>query len=119
MNCKIRVPSLLELIDKEILTDTDSESEDSELDNEGDSDREEKLDEVKADVKTNFETKGDFQNKMATIEQKKTFIAMCANIIRNNYDGNPLALESFLDKINLISELTEDNLMAIFISFVK
>lgn len=60
-----------------------------------------------------------FETEMATIDQKKSFISLCSGIIRENYDGNPLALESFLDKINLIQDLTEENLNSTFISFVK
>lgn len=59
------------------------------------------------------------QIKMATIEHKKSFITMCASIIRDNYDGNPLTLQSFLDKIDLIEDLTEPNLQATFTNFIK
>lgn len=57
--------------------------------------------------------------EMATAAQKKEFIGMCASIIRENYDGNPLSLEAFLDKIALIEELVEDNLVNTLISFIK
>lgn len=54
---------------------------------------------------------------MATPEQKKSFISMCATIIRENYSGDPLALESFIDKITLIEDLTDENLTGTFIAF--
>ena len=56
---------------------------------------------------------------MATSEEKRNFVSLCSSILRDNYNGNPLALESFLDKISLIEEFTEDNLKNVFISFVK
>ncbi|KAI8120102.1 hypothetical protein CVS40_8608 [Lucilia cuprina] len=55
---------------------------------------------------------------MATTEQKKSFIGMCASIIRDNYD-DPLSLDSFLNKIDLIEELTEPNLTTNFVHFIK
>ena len=45
------------------------------------------------------------------------FIATCASIIRENFDGNPLGLELFIDKI--IEEIVEQKLVATFIAFVK
>ncbi|XP_036334849.1 putative uncharacterized protein DDB_G0277255 [Rhagoletis pomonella] len=56
---------------------------------------------------------------MATPEQKKSFISLCASIIRENYNGDPLALESFIDKINLIEDFADENLNTTFISFLK
>ncbi|XP_037812752.1 probable serine/threonine-protein kinase nek1 [Lucilia sericata] len=56
---------------------------------------------------------------MTSIEEKTKFISMCANIIRENFDGNPLSLNSFIDKINLIEELTAPNLINCLISFIK
>ena len=57
--------------------------------------------------------------EMATIDQKKLFISLCSGIIRENYDGNPLALESFLDKIDFIQDLTDENLNYTFMAFIK
>ncbi|XP_036344361.1 putative uncharacterized protein DDB_G0289263 [Rhagoletis pomonella] len=54
---------------------------------------------------------------MATAEQKKSFISLCASII--NYNGDLLALESFLDKISLIEDLAEENLTSTLIAFLK
>ncbi|XP_036322064.1 putative uncharacterized protein DDB_G0278921 [Rhagoletis pomonella] len=56
---------------------------------------------------------------MATPEQKKSFISLCASIIRENYNGDPLALESFIDKSNLIEDFADENLNTTFISFLK
>ncbi|XP_017469649.1 PREDICTED: uncharacterized protein LOC108361527 [Rhagoletis zephyria] len=63
-----------------------------------------------------------FQNnhaKMATPEQKKSFISLCASIIRENYSGDPLSLASFIDKITLIEELSDESLTTTFIAFLK
>ncbi|XP_023299352.1 myb-like protein G [Lucilia cuprina] len=57
--------------------------------------------------------------KMTSIEEKTKFISMCSNIIRENFDGNPLSLNSFIDKINLIEELTVPDLSNCLISFIK
>ncbi|XP_036319934.1 uncharacterized protein DDB_G0289917-like [Rhagoletis pomonella] len=56
---------------------------------------------------------------MATPEQKKSFIGLCASIIRENYSGDPLSLDSFIDKINLIEELSDESLTTTFIAFLK
>ncbi|XP_036342275.1 putative uncharacterized protein DDB_G0278921 [Rhagoletis pomonella] len=56
---------------------------------------------------------------MATPEQKKSFISLCASIIRENYSGNPLSLASFIDKITLIEELSDERLTTTFIAFLK
>ncbi|XP_017467528.1 PREDICTED: putative uncharacterized protein DDB_G0278921 [Rhagoletis zephyria] len=63
-----------------------------------------------------------FQNtiaKIATPEQKKSFISVCASIIRENYSGDPLSLASFIDKITLIEELSDESLTTTFIAFLK
>lgn len=44
---------------------------------------------------------------------------MSASIIRENYSDDPLALESFIDKINLIEDLADDSLTNTLISFIK
>ncbi|XP_067637011.1 kinesin-related protein 10-like [Eurosta solidaginis] len=67
----------------------------------------------------NLDTISEEQPTMATSEQKKTFITMCASIIRENYSGDPLSLASFIDKIVLIEDLMEENLTNTFISFIK
>ncbi|XP_036340475.1 putative uncharacterized protein DDB_G0278921 [Rhagoletis pomonella] len=56
---------------------------------------------------------------MATPEQKKSFISLCASIIRENYSGDPLSLASFIDKITLIEELSDESLTITFIAFLK
>lgn len=56
---------------------------------------------------------------MATVGEKKSFVTMCASIIRDNYSGDPLALESFIDKIDLIESLAEENLIPTLIAFLK
>ena len=56
---------------------------------------------------------------MATIAEKTSFIGTCSSIIRENYDGNPLSLDSFIDKILLIQELTERALLPTFLTFIK
>lgn len=107
LNCRIKIPENIEsfeFVNKDVVTDDESESEYSESEIESRSDRE-----------YNLKTK----NKMATMEAKKSYIALCASIIRENYDGNPLTLESFLDKIELLQELTETNLEQTFFSFIK
>ncbi|XP_036346642.1 probable cyclin-dependent serine/threonine-protein kinase DDB_G0292550 [Rhagoletis pomonella] len=56
---------------------------------------------------------------MATPEQKKSFISLCASIIMENYNGDPLSLASFIDKITLIEELSDESLTTTFIAFLK
>ena len=122
LDCKIRVSheiSLFELVDREILTETDSDSENSEFGNESDSNEKEQMLKIKSDNTINIDPKVEFRPEMASIDQKKSFIGMCATILRENYDGNPLSLQSFLDKIDLIEDLTDTNLTVTLISFIK
>lgn len=56
---------------------------------------------------------------MATLDEKTEFLKLCASQIRENYSGNPLELEFFNDKLNLLKDLTKDNLKTTLISFVK
>ena len=108
LNCKIRIPqedNLYILIDREIETDNKYEYEETEKDV-SDSDFEDKTIDLKFEI-------------MATVAQKTTFISTCASILRENFDGNPLSLESFIDKILLIQDLTEPVLVPTLISFVK
>ena len=44
---------------------------------------------------------------------------MCTSMIRENYGGNPLKLQSFLTKIDLVEDLTETNLQITFMNFIK
>ncbi|XP_017470761.1 PREDICTED: putative uncharacterized protein DDB_G0277255 [Rhagoletis zephyria] len=67
----------------------------------------------------NFSIYSKVLTEMATAEQKKSFISLCASINRENYSGDPLALESFLDKISLIEDLAEENLTSTLIAFLK
>ncbi|XP_036342855.1 uncharacterized protein LOC118752117, partial [Rhagoletis pomonella] len=63
-----------------------------------------------------------FQNnnaKLATPEQNKSFISLCASIIGENYSGDPLSLASFIDKIARIEELSDESLTTTFIAFLK
>ena len=122
LDCKIRVSheiSLFELVDREILTETDSDSENSEFGNESDSNEKEQMLKIKSDNTINIDPKVEFRPEMVSIDQKKSFIGMCATILRENYDGNPLSLQSFLDKIDLIEDLTDTNLTVTLISFIK
>lgn len=105
--CRIHVPheiELFEFIINTTLTDSESCSEICESD-----------EELIIEKGNNISTK----LIMASIAEKKVFLNMCATMLRDNYDGNPLTLESFLDKIELIEELTEPNLESTLISFVK
>lgn len=122
LECNIRVPYgvyLFELVQKEVMTESDSETETDIKDSE-ETDK-------KAGSSTVLKTSSlETENlsitntlKMASIEDKTKFISMCSNIIRENFDGNPLKLNSFLDKINLIQELTAPNLENCLISFIK
>lgn len=122
LGCKIRVPhdiSLFELVDREILTEPESGSESTELGNESDSSEEEDSEEIVKENTGGIKRKAKFEITMATVEQKRSFISMCANILRENYDGNPLSLQSFFDKIDLIQDLTDANLTVTLVSFVK
>lgn len=118
LNCKIKIPfgvDLFEEIKRDILTESESEA---------DASASESGSETSIGEEYNFrlESKGtDSKNisSMASIEEKTKFITMCSNIIRENYDGNPLNLSSFLDKINLIQEITAPNLNTCLISFLK
>lgn len=110
LNCKIKVPfgvDLFECVRREVTdVDTGSDIDTSDCDKED-------LEVISgSDIKVKFgidlanKTVYSIDNlKMASIEEKTKFISMCSNIIRENYDGNPLTLNSFIDKINLIEEL--------------
>ncbi|XP_067622180.1 uncharacterized protein [Eurosta solidaginis] len=56
---------------------------------------------------------------MATIEEKKSFISTCASIMRDNYSGDPLALGSFINKVELMEVFSTENLTPTFIAFLK
>lgn len=112
LQCKIRVPygaDLFETVLAQINTDSESDTDISESSEhnknlyKGSEVPQEKICEL----------------MMATIEEKTKFISMCSNIIRENYNGDPLTLNSFLDKIILIKELTAENLETCFIAFIK
>lgn len=108
INCNIKVPEesdLLVRVDENVMT----ESEDEDF---------EKFDSKNKQIIIT-ETTQETEIKMATVEDKKSYITMCASIIRENYDGNPLKLQSFLDKIELIEDLTGPNLNTTFLNFVK
>ncbi|KAI8116606.1 hypothetical protein CVS40_11350 [Lucilia cuprina] len=112
LECKIKVPfgiDLFELVNKEVMTDSDSETEFGD-------DKEESKGKKQLYSSTVY---GLNSLEMASIDEKTKFISMCSNIIRENYDGNPLTLNSFLDKISLIEELTAPNLNICLISFIK
>ena len=66
----------------------------------------------------NLETKKAIMSE-ATVEEKISFITTCSSILRDNFDRNPLCLESFLDKVALIKELTSQKLVPTLIAFVK
>lgn len=119
LNSKIKVPfgeDLFELVDTKVMTDSDSETDvgDSEDDKKTLEDSADRKEDNIAITENITESTG-----MASIEEKTKFISMCSNIIRDNYDGNPLNLNSFIDKINLIEELAAPNLTICFISFIK
>lgn len=130
LNCRIKVPHdvlLFKLIDKELMTDSESDSESRELQEKekinsevGKVVTENKVKPLDSGTETVGNSSTTSQNlNMATIDQKKSFIAMCANIIRDNYDGNPLVLDSFIDKVNLIQDLTDVNLNGTLVSFIR
>ncbi|XP_067613964.1 probable serine/threonine-protein kinase DDB_G0272254 isoform X1 [Eurosta solidaginis] len=56
---------------------------------------------------------------MATIEEKKSFISTFASIMRDNYSGDPLALGSFINKVELMEVFSNENLTPTFIEFLK
>ncbi|XP_067643064.1 GATA zinc finger domain-containing protein 14-like [Eurosta solidaginis] len=56
---------------------------------------------------------------MATIEEKKSFISTCASIMRDNYSGDPLALGSFINKVELMEVFSNEDLTPNFIAFLK
>lgn len=47
------------------------------------------------------------------------FIRIAAQTINHNYDGNPLGLNSFINSVKLLQELSNDNVRGIFVRFVK
>lgn len=126
LDCKVRVPHdvlLFELVDGNIEVESDSESihkletidnSDSYSSDEGNN----KLGQPTVSSLGGIGNEGEDLN-MATVERKKSFISMCSNIIRDNYDGNPLTLDSFLDKIHLIESLTEEDLKPTLVFFIK
>lgn len=115
LDSKIHVPHNLEKfqeVNQEILTDSESSSDtDETIDSISNSEQNDNKELIIQDNSNDL--------NMATLEQKKAFIGLCTSILRENYDGNPLSLASFLDKINLIVELTEDNLKPILVTFIK
>lgn len=118
LNCKIKIPfgvDLFEEIQRDILTASESETEASA----SDSDSETGIGGERIFHFKNTGTGNKNISVMASLEEKTKFITMCSNIIRENYDGNPLNLNSFLDKINLIQEITASNLNTCLISFLK
>ncbi|XP_067634644.1 putative mediator of RNA polymerase II transcription subunit 29 [Eurosta solidaginis] len=56
---------------------------------------------------------------MATPEQKRQFIGSWAPLFRENYNGDPLALDSFIDKIELVEGCIDPDLVPTFILLVK
>ncbi|XP_067616936.1 bromodomain-containing protein DDB_G0270170-like [Eurosta solidaginis] len=68
---------------------------------------------------TNISNPPNSDTNMATPEEKRTFISMCAGIMRENYSGEPLRLESFINKIELIEEFVDENLTGTCISYIK
>lgn len=111
--------SLFELVDREILTETDSDSEIANLETRAIVTKKKQMLKIKSDNTINIDPKVEFRPEMASIDQKKYFIGMCATILWENYDSNPLSLQSVLDKIDLIEDLTEANLTVTLISFIK
>ena len=56
---------------------------------------------------------------MASIEERIKYITMCSSTTHENYGSDPLNLNSFLDKINLIEEITAPNLQGCLITLLK
>lgn len=106
LNCRVHVPENIESFEFIVQTVLTESEDDSDCESEPEVINEQK----------NIESE---KVTMATIAEKKTFLSMCATMIRDNYDGSPLTLESFLDKIELIQELTETKLESTLFSFIK
>lgn len=129
LDCKIKVQheeDLFTEIDRNVMSDSDCDSKDTNEDTDSQGEGNKVLFAGNSNNTPQSETGNknqagkSFKNSnMATVEQKKSFISMCASIIRDNYDGNPLSLCSFLDKIELIEDLTEENLKVTLIAFLK
>lgn len=47
------------------------------------------------------------------------FLRLAAQTINRNYDGNPLGLQAFINSVQLLSELSNNAVAAIFLRFVK
>lgn len=47
------------------------------------------------------------------------FLAIASRTINHNYDGNPLALQAFINSIEMLKEIVPANLEAFFAKFVK
>lgn len=121
LDCKIKIPENINsfvFIDENVMIKSEEDSKNSDLERqESEEDSEQCVLEKLQNI--NLEDNVEIDIKMATIEQKKSFISMGTSIIRENYDGNPLTLQAFLDKIELIEDLTEPNLQTTFLNFVK
>ena len=115
LNCIVRVPYgvyLFEKIQRNIIAVSDSEEEESVGDSENETDTKQEL-RINLD---NIDTCG--KNLiMASIEENIKYITMCSSIIRENYSADPLNLNLFLDKINLIVEITVLNLQGCLFRF--
>lgn len=57
----------------------------------------------------------DMANPLTQVE----FLRVAAQTINKNYDGDPLALNAFINSIELLAELSTDVLEPIFLRFVK
>lgn len=67
------------------------------------------------DVLNNFQFT---EHTMAQPQTPSDFIALAHRMINNKYAGDPLALDSFIDAIELLKDLCEDHNKAIFLKFV-
>lgn len=66
----------------------------------------------------------DFQNIPTTVDNMAQmtgldFMNLASRAINNNYDGNPLSLESFINSVELLSDICHDAIKETFFRIVK
>lgn len=57
---------------------------------------------IEGGIDSNLKTHYSDSDNRATIEEEKSYINPCASILRENYNGYALTLESFLDNVDSI-----------------
>lgn len=67
---------------------------------------------------SNYEVNSGTRIMAPTADDKRKFIAQASQVITKNYDGDSLSLNSFINSVNLMRNLTDDEYMPLLIQFV-